>query len=65
MPMKRTKIFVCFKMVKKGKKFEILFFGCFQVENKVTSMYKISCLHSHVIKEWSQIPILVSLGVIT
>jgi hypothetical protein len=32
-------------MIEEGYKFEKLFFCCFQVENKVTSMYKISCLH--------------------
>ncbi len=31
-------------MLKKGQKLEILFFPCFQIENKVTSMYKIFCL---------------------
>jgi hypothetical protein len=32
-------------MLNEGYNFEKLFFSCFQVENKVRSMYKISCLH--------------------
>jgi hypothetical protein len=43
--MKTNKSFICFKMLEEGWKFEKLFFVCFQVESKVTSMYKISCLY--------------------
>jgi hypothetical protein len=43
--MKKTKSFVCFEMLEENKKFERLFFGFFQVENKVMNMCKISCLH--------------------
>jgi hypothetical protein len=43
MPMKKK--IICFEMTEEGYKFEKLFFSCFQVENKVTCMYKISCLH--------------------
>ncbi len=41
MPIKKI---IYFEMLEKGQKFEILFFPCFQIENKVTSMYKIFCL---------------------
>ncbi len=43
MPMKKK--IICFEMLEEGQKFEIFFFSCFQVENKVTSMQKMSCLH--------------------
>ncbi len=48
MPM-RNYIYIYIEMLEEGKKFEFLFlflffWVCFQVENKVTSMYKISCL---------------------
>jgi hypothetical protein len=45
MPMKKTKSFIYFEMLEEGYKFEKLFSLCFQVENKVTNMYKIYCLH--------------------
>jgi hypothetical protein len=45
MLMKKTKGFIYFEMLEEGYKFEKLFFACFQVENKVTNMYKIYCLH--------------------
>jgi hypothetical protein len=50
MPMKKTKGFICFQMLEEGKKFLILFFSCFQVENKVTSMYKIFYLQPKYIE---------------
>jgi len=39
--MEKTKSFICFEMLE-VKKFDFL---CFQVENKVTNMYKTFCLH--------------------
>ncbi len=41
----KKKSFVCFEMLEEGYKFERLFFWCFEVENKVTIIYKIFCLH--------------------
>jgi hypothetical protein len=39
----KAKFCVCFEMLEEGSKFARMFFWCFQVENKVKNMYKISC----------------------
>jgi hypothetical protein len=41
MPLKKIKIFIFWKSYENLRSLK----GRFQVENKVTSMYKISCLH--------------------
>jgi hypothetical protein len=46
MPIKKMKNFICFEMLEENYKFEKLFFFAFSnKKTKVTSMYKISCLH--------------------
>jgi len=52
MPMKKTKSFICVEMLEEGSKFFLMFFWCFQVENKVVSIYKISCLHESIMKNF-------------
>jgi hypothetical protein len=51
MPVKKTKLFICFETLK-VRSFLHCFFICFQVENKVTSMDKIFCLHPHRKRAW-------------
>jgi hypothetical protein len=48
MPMKKNISFICFEVIEEGQKKKILFFSCFQVENKVANVNKISCLHPFV-----------------
>jgi hypothetical protein len=45
MLMKKTKYFICFKMLKEGFKLLKLFFWASKLKTNVTRMYKISCLH--------------------
>jgi hypothetical protein len=47
----KTKNVICVEMLNEGMKLKKMFFGCFQVENKVLSMHKIACLHLGMYKD--------------